>query len=383
MARRDFGLHKVGKVWHCEFRVGKTYIHRSTKRQDYNQAMEIAKTWHNEALDQEQGVKISRDITVKDLFSRWKAWASVHYSEGHVEAVSADWDRHILPMIGTRKAKTISDSDAESLRTKYLSEPSQRNAHTGKPSKQARSVAGANKISKYLRLVFRWGVKPAGLLARVPFSVRMERPKEPQRTFLHKEQIHDFLNAVDRTSLHVKVAVRMQLMLGLRENEALSLRWDAFSHDLSEVNPPGKMGNAPPLPVPPELREWLLKLPRDRTGLVLPAADGSQHRPHFTTKAIKRGSVAVGLAEKLSPHRMRGSFATMAAREQAGAHTIKKALRHDCLQTSERYVNLDTKDIAAVQSQIFGYHPETQKSRKRSANKVVNLALRWRKKNKS
>lgn len=378
MARRDYGLHKVGKVWHCEFRVGEAYVHRSTKRQDYESAWKVAKGWHDEALDRSQGLPTDTDLTVEKLWERWLEWARVHHSESHVNRVKADWDHHILPTVGKRLAKSLRDADAEALRTAFLAAPSRRNEHYGKAQNKPRTTEGANKVMRHLRLVFRWGVKPAGVLARVPFSVIVDVPEEPQRTFLRQEQIRPFLDAVDRGySLHLKVAVRLQLMLGLREKEALHLRWESFNADLSEVTPPGKTKNAPPLPVPAELQAWLCKLTKkdeEREGLVLPNTEGNPHPPRYTAKAVERGALAVKLKGKLTPHRMRGSYATMLVRAGGEAHLIKKALRHDLLETSDKYVKLDISDLAEAQDRIFG--PAPQKTRKLSKRKALNILIK-------
>ena len=378
MARRDFGLKKVGKYWHADFWVESEHLHRSTKATDYETAKKIAEQWRNETLCRAKGLPFDSDILVKDLWGEWLTWAKVNHSASHCDRVTADWTHHILPYVGERKAKSIRDKDAEWLRTKFLSEPSTRNAHYGKATGQARTQEGANKIMRHLRLVYRWAVKPAQMLAVVPFTVRVVDPEERVKTFLRIEQVEPFLAAVDTgTSLHLKVAVRMMLMLGLRGKEALEADWSWFSADLSEVIPLGKTGNAPPLPVTEALRVWLRKLDPKPAGLLIPAEDGKPHRKRYTHKAVERGADAIGLTGRLSPHRMRGSTATILVRAGAEAHVVQQALRHDLLETSQNYVRLDTADLAIAYERAFNA-PEkpSQHSHKFSGKRVVSMLLR-------
>jgi integrase/recombinase XerC len=370
MARRDCGLKKVGKYWHADFWVGTTHIHRSTKAMDPDLALQIAKDWHDTAVAQQQGQPFDSKILVKTLFSDWYEWAKVNRSEAHRDRVAADWNNHILPYIGDREARSLRDRDAEWLRTKFLSEPSKRGEYYGKAAHKPRTIEGANKVMRHLRLVFRWGVKWKQALARVPFSVRVETPDEKPKFFLRSEQVKPFLDAVDcGTSLHLKVAIRLMLMLGLRECEALRADWSWFDGALTQVNPFGKTRNAPPLPVSDSLRSWLLKLlPESKivpqAGLILPATDNCPHRPHFTVKGVERGAKAVGLGGKLSPHRMRGSTATILVRGGAEAHVVQKALRHDLLETSQKYVQLDTTDLAEAYNRAFNPPQPSQHTHK-------------------
>lgn len=197
MARRDFGLHKVGPVWHCDFWVEKIHIHKSTKTDDWNLALETAGKWHSEALRKARGLPVDSEVTCEGLFNKWLAWAKVHRSESHRLRVQADWDLHILPAIGKRQAKTIRDTDAEDLRTAFLASPSRRNEHYDCAQHKPRTIEGANKVMRHLRLVFRWGVYPAELLASVPFRVIVEESPEKPKAFLEQSQLRPFLAAVD------------------------------------------------------------------------------------------------------------------------------------------------------------------------------------------
>jgi integrase len=363
-------LRKRGKVWWAEFELHGQRVHRSTRCRAKGDAQLVEERWRREITLQHEGVPTSADISVGDLFLAWEEWARVHVSEDHRERVARDWRLHILPMLEYRLARTITSGDAEGIRTAFLSSPSQRNAHYGRAAGTPRTVSSANKLSRHLHLVFAWAVHPAGILSTVPFRVHLTRPKDTPHHFLVLEQVPAFLRAVDAPgNVHHSVAVRLMLLLGLREREALQLRWEAFGPGLASVNPAGKTGNAPPLPVPEDLQVWLRRLGPKPEGLVLPAADGQPHRQQFTVRAVQRGAAAVGI--RITPHGLRGSLATMVARAGGGAHLVQKILRHDQLATSQRYVALVISDVEAMQDQLFPNAPP--KSRQLAKRYAVNI----------
>lgn len=357
MSRRDFGLHKVGKLWHCEFRVGEIYVHRSTKRKVYEEARQVAEKWHKEALDKSQGRVVDQEDTVAEMFQKWKDSAST-ISEAHKSRVEQDWRLHILPTWGSRQARTITTADAEALRKIYLDNPSL--------GTKPRSVAGSNKVLLHAHLVWSWAVEEAGLLVRVPWNVKVVETQEKPKDTLSKEQVRPFLAIVDTArNPHVRVAIRMMLYLALREHEALVARWEWFTPDLSTFqHGDRKAKDAPRFPVPVDLQaalRALVKPPkgedweRPESGLLLPRQDTEEEAKRwgqYTTKTVARAGKALGL--RLTPHSLRHSWATMTARQTGNAHLIKDGLGHKTLNTATKYVKLSTRDLAQSNADVFG-----------------------------
>lgn len=382
MARREFGLHKVGKYWHMDFWVDKIHIHRSTKATVFEDALSIARKAHAQARRAAEGLPVDTEILVEDLWKDWWEGTELTLSESHRDRVERDWRLHILPMFTGRKARSITTEDAEDLRTAFLAAPSQRNAHhadaklrrlqgaakrAGEPIPQAlpetdplaRSMASANKLLLHFSLVFAWHVQVKKSLAAVPFTVHVKDVQGKPKATLTRELVPSFLANVDaRGSLHVQVAVRAELYLPLREREALRLRWEWFSRDLATFqHGERKKKDAPAFPVPADLQGKLHALiPEGQevptAGLVLPAEDGQPHRQQFTRKAITAAGKALGL--HLTPHSMRHSWATMTARATGSAHLVKDGLGHKTMDQAIDYVKLNTSDLQAAQAQVFG-----------------------------
>ncbi len=101
---------------------------------------------------------------------------------------------------------------------------------------------------------------------------------------------------------------------------------------------------------------WLMKVQEEnqerKSEWVIPAEDGLPHRKQFTKKAIARAGAKIGV--KLSPHRLRGSYATLLAKDGASAFVIQNSLRHKDINTSEGYIELGIEDIKKANSKLWG-----------------------------
>jgi integrase len=191
------------------------------------------------------------------------------------------------------------------------------------------------------------------VLTKIPFEVEPMKAPQPHRAFVPIELEPKFFAAIDKSrNLQVMLAVRAMFWLGLRESEALEMRWEGLSWDLMRYTPgstvfdPTKGGEAQGLPTDQSLRALLWSViwedfdgNKPLGGWVIPAEDGLPRRAQFTKKAIARAGRDIRVPG-LTPHRLRAGLATNLARAGYGAHHIKKALRHKQMQTSEHYVML-------------------------------------------
>ena len=191
----------------------------------------------------------------------------------------------------------------------------------------------------------------------------MLRPQVPVRSFVPAEKVSQFLEAVDRTAnAHQSIAIRAMLYLGLRESEALGMRWEWFQGDLDTYTVGKAKGReALPLPVHPDLKARI----RDLSSLspwLLPAApikgkDGvvriGPHRAQFTVKAILRGGEAIGI-KGLTPHRLRTTCATLMARAGVNPIHIQRQLRHKDIRTTLRYVEVGVSDLQNALKATWG-----------------------------
>ncbi|MBP1627341.1 MAG: integrase [Holophagaceae bacterium] len=319
-------------------------------------------------------------LTCEALLGEWLA----HHGGKHARNIRSDWGNHILPWIGNVLAMKVTSGMVEEIRTRFLNSPCLTN-NKGKVGAQIRakvekarlegkkvtlsplrrhSNAGANKVLRHLYFVFGWAVK-TDRLPRLPFRKLKELvEQEPVRTFLRPEQVKPFLAELDSLqNLPVMVAVRAMLYMGLREGEALTMKWSGFDKERRVYTAVDtKTGENTPLPVPEDLRGLLARLREEVPEgccWVLPAGYDPKRRvwnhrhSQFTTKPIKRAGEKLGI-KGLTPHRMRGSMATLMARSGANAFVIKKAGRWKRMDTALRYIQIMEDDLVEAQAKAFG-----------------------------
>jgi integrase/recombinase XerC len=331
------------------------------------------------------------DILVEGLWKAWKKGIGKDVSEAHKKRVARDWELHILPALGKTPAGSVTTPLAKKLRTDYLEAPSLRNLHQKKKPgvkriQGPRSNAGANHLMAHLSLVYGWALEEE-LITTIPFKVRPLTEQEPVRHFLQLEDVEPFLAALDRITqagaqrkagkhpkkpvdaLHVRIAVRMMLYCLLREEDAVGMKWRWFGRGFRTYTPGDtKGGEATTLPVPPTVRP-LLALLKERASKdcpwVLPAEDGEPHRPQFTRKAIVAAGEAIGVYG-LTPHRMRGTGATLMARSGASELVIQKAGRWKHVETVRPYVKIVEEDLRAAQTKAFNLSPTTVPQKKKA-----------------
>ncbi len=144
----------------------------------------------------------------------------------------------------------------------------------------------------------------------------------------------------------------MMIGLGLREEEALTARWEWLDiHRSTYTAGKTKGREAVALDVP----EWLLTylkrlLPKSGEGLMFPAEDGEPHRAGFTRKAVARGSKAIKV--QLTPHRLRATFATLHSDAGTPTPEVQRMLRHKNIQTTLRYVETGRQGLQEAQRKV-------------------------------
>jgi integrase len=343
----------------------------------------------------------SPDILVEGLWKAWSEGIGKDVSAAHKARVTRDWELHILPELGKMKAMAVTTPVARKLRKAFHEGLSLRNLHQkkrpGEERKQGeRKASGANHLISHLSLVYGWCVAEE-LIESVPFKLTPLPEQEPVRHFLTLEDVDPFLAALDRITqagaarkagkkpkkptdaLHVRVAVRMMLYLLLREEDAVGMKWEWFGRGFRTYTPGDTKGyEATTLPVPVHIRPLLAQLKeraRKHCPWVIPAEDGEPHRPQFTRKAIAAAGKAIGV-HGLTPHRMRGTGATLMARAGASERLIMKAGRWKSEGPVRRYVKIIEDDLRKAQEKAFDLSPTTVPQKRKVIKLKSNLKLK-------
>jgi integrase len=358
MAQADlYNLHKVGRVYHCDFMVKGIRVHRSTRKAMIADATVEAKRWYDEALDKANGVK--PPAMAPSLGKAMKEWEDANrgvLSDKHVDGTIDKLNLHFADLMDT----SIEELDAKTVQAKrqeYLIKPG--------PTGRKHKPGGANSLIMALNTVLGWHVEAKTISAK-PFKLRKVKVEKVPRRVVPLTDTRAFLAAVDAPykpsahknspkakpkNPHVCTAIRLMLGLGLREKEALAARWEWLDKaNRTYYAGKTKNGKVRLIPVP----RWLLAhLGADTPtqGLIMPCDGGKPHTAQFTAKVLDAVAVDLGLAG-LTPHRLRATFATNHAREGTPPTTIQVWLGHEHLETTMIYIEFIDDGGHAAQDRI-------------------------------
>lgn len=183
-----------------------------------------------------------------------------------------------------------------------------------------------------------------------------------QPKILRGEERDRFLEAFNRryrTPHRDWLACRLMLESGLRVGEVVALKVDHFApRDCRLVVRDGKGGKDRKAGVGydlcQELDEWLRRREEEypKCLWLFPTSSGEQIYPQHLRRTVSRMAEKAGLreAEKVSPHTLRHTFAVWLRENGASLEEVQRALGHENLATTERYLSrLNVQHVKAMQ----------------------------------
>jgi integrase len=318
------GLSKQpGGSFHYCIRVNGRQYKGSTRATDLPTARKVLEEKRRQILMGECGVR--RIPTLGEVREEWLRIHRAVHSIKHwrdVEMVSRLW---VLPNLRTQRMDRITSGHALLLRSRML--------------EAGRSPVTVNGMLKVLKLLGNFAVRQE-YINKLPFRVQFLRVQKKPRPTLAASQAQAFFAAVDRTARnpHIPVMIRAMVGLGLRESEALGMRWEWFNPDQRTYTVGKAKGKeARVLPVPDWLWGAIHAMPKTLSGWVFPAEDGKPHRSQFCKKALHRVCESLGLGH-VTQHRLRATFATLHAEAGTPITEIQGMLGHKSITTTMIYV---------------------------------------------
>lgn len=337
----SYSIFKVGKVWHYRYQIAGQRTQRSTREVGKRLADSIAFRAYTYAKKQHRN-----EQTIPTLTQLIDAWVDLHthtLSEHHVNAVLRFKRLHLYGM-GSLLVTDITTERVEAARLMHM---------------ESHSRASTNHWHAILRLLVNWAVKRK-ILERPPFSVPMLKLQKKPRPTMSTAVAAKYMAVIDdyaRKVPGIAIAVRLMFGLGLRETEALGARWEWIDWGRATYTPGKTKGReADPVPMPPWLVEFLHPHKKAKGNIVLNRR-GHPPRPGFARLAMLEANERCGVTG-ITPHRLRGSFATLLSEHGVPVQTIQAVMRHKDAKTTLNYLekNLDlavrAQKSIAVQSGI-------------------------------
>lgn len=343
MANAGFknGLKKTPKgFWAYKIRVRHVTKSGTFSTTRLETARKLLDQVRDDLLRQQEGLEIN--LTVAEAMDYWLQ--SRGSNAKHQDRAVYAFNR-IRPGLGAKEIRRLTPASIIAFKQDLLN-PKVKGVRPLQPTT-------VNIVLRYLAVALNWCVKNRKISENPLKQMPYEPVPEDNRTFLVWDDIIPFLQKVDALgNEHHQVAVRAMLLMGLRESEALRLRWDGFSGDCAFYAPArSKNRKAQPVPVPAEVLRVVKALPRN-SEWVLPGRAGSLHLKGYTRRVVAEAGAEIG-KPGLTPHRLRASCATIHAAQGVNAFQIRDLLRHEQISTSQRYVRMVPSSLQVVVNRTF------------------------------
>jgi integrase len=266
--------------------------------------------------------------------------------------------RHILPVLGSRKAVRITKSDVIRLLDHVAIKSDARTADTETPRKMTHRP---NRVFELVRSIFRWAVGRDMLQVDPTQGVKRPIKTEEERTrVLSIAEIQILWSALDRAPVErrmtrnvprgdkiigandvkmtraVALALKLSLITGQRINEAAGAAMSEFDFDAQPPvwTIPAKRTKNKKKPHRVPLSPLAVQLIEDAKGLangaawLFPSPTGTGPvREDTCTKAVSRSRAAIGL-EDFHAHDLRRTAGTRMAELGVSPHTLSLILNH-------------------------------------------------------
>ena len=343
VAARGFknGLRRTPKgYWEYKIRVGQVVKSGTFPTTRLETAKRLLDQQRDDLLREREGIEVH--MTVAEVLTYWVETRGANPE--HLQRAQYAFDR-IVPILGETPVRRLTAAAVVALKKSLMDQAAS--------DQRPMSPSSVNIVLRYLGVALGWAYRNHRIVANPLREMPYEDLAEDNRPFLVIDDVIPFLQAVDLTgNQHQQVAIRAMLLMGLRESEALRLRWDGFSGDGDYYAPArSKNGKAQMIPVAAEVRRALEVLPR-KSEWVIPGRAESIHLKGYTRGVVKAAGEAIGKAN-LTPHRLRASCATIVVAAGAGAHQVRDLLRHASISTSQFYVQKVPSSIKTIVDRSF------------------------------
>jgi integrase len=246
--------------------------------------------------------------------------------------------RHIRPVLGRHKAKSVSFTDIDRLHRR-ISETA--------PYQANRCLA---LLSVMFALAVRWHMR-----ADNP-CVGVARNREHSRErYLTGDELARLLAALDGYRDQRTAAIfKLLLLTGARRGEVLSMQWQDV--DLSAgswTKPHGrtKQKERHVIPLSAAARAILAGLKPEQSGFIFPAGRGASGHMRTVEKPWKTICEAAGITG-LRVHDLRHSYAAQLASAGIGLHVIGGLLGHRKPATTARYAHLTDRALREATERV-------------------------------
>jgi integrase len=271
-----------------------------------------------------------------EIAKQYLEYCKIHQSNRTWEDKVHCFDGSILPFFGNIYPDDITAIDIDKYQERRLSDVA-RGYHCG-ATKGQRTV---DKELCYLSACLEWSSSPSRGLCRSRLPRYQRLQKERQRPFyIPREDIMALINAMD---LHSRALFLCMYHGGMRKDEVTNLEWKNVHLNKDTLFPrieiTGKGGKKRTITMTRTLRIALVDHAPCGVldGLVFPDTNGKPIKD--LRGAIWFAQKKCGITTRVTPHSFRHAFATHMIEAGADISTVKVALGHESIRTTQVYAH--------------------------------------------
>lgn len=252
------------------------------------------------------------------------------------------YEKHIKPIIGKKRLSEVTDDDAKRIEKRMREQGKAHPSREGAIAETALSGTTINRVKSLLNVMYEkartWKLCDIENPAK---AITKTREKARDR-YLRGDEFERFFNALDEESDNWRDYFLVQLFMGQRRYNGLSMKWSElnFVDGLWHI-PDTKNGEPQILPIPKSVQELLQKRKatrKDKSDYVFPGEGKTGHlvEPKKAwARILKRAEI-----EDLWIHDLRRTLGSSMAGSNVALHTIGKALGHKSIKSTMVYVRL-------------------------------------------
>jgi integrase len=284
--------------------------------------------------------QLESKTTVEDC---WKAWEPITRRDNDSWQSDIDRARHLVQILGPRRAAKLSRKDVEEYRQKRFSEPTRRGGSPA-PGTIDREVALLKRCINY--------AVECGTLVRNPIaSVSLLNEPNTREMTLRPTMLERVLEAAPPAFVPV---IEFDYETGLRKNEVRFLRWEQVDLVQGCVRLSAKetkTNQARIVYLTSRARAILSELPRQLHSPYVFVNPDTGRPWSELNKMLRRACSRAGL-KRIWFHDLRRSFVTNARRRGVPESVVMKLSGHRTRSVFDRYNIIDEGDLKAAVEQI-------------------------------
>jgi len=191
---------------------------------------------------------------------------------------------------------------------------------------------------------------PSLLLPTVRAPKRKPRPYSP-------EQIEALLSGTRHRA--TRAMILLAFYQGFRASEVAAVHGHDFDLDADTIRVVGKAGKHSTLPLHPEIRALVATMPADDWWFPARRGAPGHIRSNSVSDLMKRAKQRAGITnERLTGHSLRHSYGTELVRAGVDLRTVQELMRHETLQTTELYTEINDAQMRAGLDRLPGRKSE-------------------------